>query len=49
MTDLELALLHLQDDIEIPEITLTIHPTVKQLIAKVGQSYLLTVAVNGAD
>ena len=35
ITDLELALLHLQDDIEIPEIVLTIHPAVKQLISKV--------------
>ena len=35
MTDLELALLHLQEDIEIPEIVLTIHPTVRQVISQV--------------
>ncbi len=34
VSDLELALLHLQEDIEIPEINLIIHPVVKQLIAK---------------
>jgi len=34
VTDLELSLLHLQEDIEIPEINLIIHPVVKQLISK---------------
>ena len=37
IADLELALLHLQDDIEIPEISLPIHPVVKQLIQQVVQ------------
>jgi dynein heavy chain 1 len=32
--DLELSLLHLQQDIDIPEINLSIHPTVKQTLAK---------------
>ncbi|VEL20256.1 unnamed protein product [Protopolystoma xenopodis] len=34
MTELEMGLLHLQQNIDIPEITLTVHPYVAQLIKK---------------
>ncbi len=30
-----MSLLHLQEDIEIPEVNIVVHPVVKQLIAKV--------------
>jgi hypothetical protein len=45
MGDLELALHHLHDDIEIPEISLTIHPEVKRLIAEVLSQYSHCVTV----
>lgn len=32
MTDLEMGLLHLQQNIDIPEITLSVHPLVAQVI-----------------
>jgi len=37
MEELELGLLHLQQNIEIPEITLTIHPTVAAVIKKAAE------------
>ena len=35
--ELELGLLHLQQNIDIPEITLTVHPTVAQVIKKCAE------------
>ena len=37
IAELEMGLLHLQQNIDIPEITLTVHPTVAQVIKKCGE------------
>ena len=36
--ELELSLLHLQQNVEIPDTTLTIHPVVQRAVEKVSQS-----------
>ena len=37
IAELEMGLLHLQQNIDIPEITLTVHPTVAQVIKKCAE------------
>ena len=37
IAELEMGLLHLQQNIDIPEITLTIHPSVAAVIKKAGE------------
>ena len=37
LTELEMGLLHLQQNIDIPEITLTVHPAVASVIAKAAE------------
>lgn len=37
MAELEMGLLHLQQNIDIPEITLPVHPTVAQVIKRCGE------------
>jgi dynein heavy chain 1 len=37
IAELEMGLLHLQQNIDIPEITLTVHPTVASTIKKCGE------------
>ena len=38
ITELEMGLLHLQQNIDIPEITLTVHPTVAHIIKKATET-----------
>ena len=38
ITELEMGLLHLQQNIDIPEITLTVHPTVAHIIKKASET-----------
>ena len=41
MAQLELGLLHLQQNIEIPEVSLPVHPVVAQVIKKAAERSLL--------
>jgi hypothetical protein len=40
ITELELSLLHLQQNVEIPEISLNIHPIVQKTVEKVNINIL---------
>jgi len=43
ITELELSLLHLQRNVEIPEISLNIHPVVRETVKKASEFFLIVL------